>query len=269
MIEHRLEMDLRYGNQLVTTAVSFDINRIHGVGGDVLNLIRTFSDIYSQRYGQGGSAAPEAGIRVQTIRVASYVNGDTVEFDSLHHDGERTLPVPIEHREVHFVGHPREISTAVYDAEALDARHVIPRPSDRHHREHDLSRRAGLAPRTLPAVPSGSSRTSAETPGDNVMTAVHDDLARAAAERLASLDEQEQQWVDEFMDETTLFLGPPDPEIMRSHHITSRSEMEEECIAKGVDPLQVDRIRKRLAGALDEGFEMCEAMGAAPGAKWG
>ncbi|WP_420751637.1 hydantoinase B/oxoprolinase family protein [Rhodococcus sp. O3] len=100
------------------------------------------------------------------------------------------------------------------------------------------------------------------------MTAVHDDLAQAAAERLASLDEQEQQWVDEFMDETTLFLGP-DPEIMRSHHITSRSELEEECIAKGVDPLQVDRIRKRLAGALDEGFEMCEAMGAAPGAKWG
>ncbi|MEZ5150062.1 hydantoinase/oxoprolinase family protein [Rhodococcus zopfii] len=127
VIEHRLEMDLRYGNQLVTTAVSFDINRIHGVG-DVLNLIRTFSDIYSQRYGQG-SAAPEAGIRVQTIRVASYVNGDTVEFDSLHHDGDRTLPVPIEHREVHFVGHPREISTAVYDAEALDARHVIPGPA--------------------------------------------------------------------------------------------------------------------------------------------
>ncbi|MFD6673927.1 hydantoinase/oxoprolinase family protein [Rhodococcus zopfii] len=127
VIEHRLEMDLRYGNQLVTTAVSFDINRIHGVG-DVLNLIRTFSDIYSQRYGQG-SAAPEAGIRVQTIRVASYVNGDTVEFGSLHHGGDRTLPVPIEHREVHFVGHPREISTAVYDAEALDARHVIPGPA--------------------------------------------------------------------------------------------------------------------------------------------
>ncbi|MGW0042993.1 hydantoinase B/oxoprolinase family protein [Rhodococcus sp. NPDC003348] len=100
------------------------------------------------------------------------------------------------------------------------------------------------------------------------MTTVHDDLAHAAAERLASLDEQEQRWVDEFMDETTLFLGP-DREIMRSHHITSRSELEEECIAKGVDPLQVDRIRKRLSGALDEGFEMCEAMGAAPGAKWG
>lgn len=82
------------------------------------------------------------------------------------------------------------------------------------------------------------------------------------------LTAQEQEWVDEFMDETTLFLGP-DREIMRDHTIASRTEFEEECIAKGVDPLQVDRIRKRLAGALDEGFEMCEAMGAAPGAKWG
>jgi acetone carboxylase, alpha subunit len=82
------------------------------------------------------------------------------------------------------------------------------------------------------------------------------------------LTAQEQEWVDQFMDETTLFLGP-DPKIMRDHSITPRTRLEEECIAKGVDPLQVDRIRKRLAGALDEGYEMCEAMGAAPGAKWG
>lgn len=82
------------------------------------------------------------------------------------------------------------------------------------------------------------------------------------------LTTQEQEWVSQFMDETTLFLGP-DPEIMRSHQITERSALEDACIAKGVDALQVDRIRKRIAGALDEGFEMCEAMGAAPGAKWG
>ncbi|WP_327371014.1 hydantoinase B/oxoprolinase family protein [Streptomyces sp. NBC_01217] len=82
------------------------------------------------------------------------------------------------------------------------------------------------------------------------------------------LTAQEQHWVDQFMDETTLFLGP-DPEIMRSHHTAPRSVLEEECIARGIDPLQIDRIRKRLAGALDEGYEMCEAMGAAPGAKWG
>ena len=93
------------------------------------------------------------------------------------------------------------------------------------------------------------------------MTAIFDGPA-------TELTEQEQDWVDQFMDETTLFLGP-DPAIMRDHTITGRTQFEEECIAKGVDPLQVDRIRKRLAGALDEGYEMCEAMGAAPGAKWG
>ena len=54
----------------------FDINRMNGVG-DVLHMIRTFSDIYGQRYGEG-SQAPEAGIRVQTIRVAAYVDGDAV-----------------------------------------------------------------------------------------------------------------------------------------------------------------------------------------------
>ena len=81
------------------------------------------------------------------------------------------------------------------------------------------------------------------------------------------LTEQEQQWVDKFMDETTLFLGP-DPAIMRHHEIMPRSAYEEECIARDIDPLEVDRIRKRLAGALDAAFEMCESMGAAPGAKW-
>lgn len=61
------------------------------------------------------------------------------------------------------------------------------------------------------------------------------------------LTSQEQQWVDEFMDETTLFLGP-DPEIMRSHSISARSEHEEQCISKGVDRVEVERIRKRKIG---------------------
>jgi N-methylhydantoinase A len=80
-VRYRLEMDMRYSNQLVTTAVVFEINRIYGVG-DVLHVIRTFSDIYGRRYGEG-SEAPEAGIRVQTIRVASFVEGDVVKFESL------------------------------------------------------------------------------------------------------------------------------------------------------------------------------------------
>jgi N-methylhydantoinase B/oxoprolinase/acetone carboxylase alpha subunit len=93
------------------------------------------------------------------------------------------------------------------------------------------------------------------------------DRAAAGGDDEQLLSEQEQQWVDQFMDETTLFLGP-DPAIMRHHEIMPRSAYEERCIAKGVSPIEVDRIRKRLAGALDEAFEMCESMGAAPGAKW-
>lgn len=99
------------------------------------------------------------------------------------------------------------------------------------------------------------------------MTIVNDDRIEAAAPK-AQLTSQEQEWVEKFMDETTLFLGP-DPEIMRSHSIADRSPYEDACIAQGVDRLEAERIRKRIAGALDEGYEMCEAQGAAPGAKWG
>ncbi|MGV9713966.1 hydantoinase B/oxoprolinase family protein [Gordonia sp. NPDC003424] len=93
------------------------------------------------------------------------------------------------------------------------------------------------------------------------MTAINDRTAKP-------LTSEEQEWVDKFMDETTLFLGP-DREIMRSHSISERTDHEELAIAAGVDRIEVERIRKRIAGALDEGYEMCEAQGAAPGAKWG
>jgi N-methylhydantoinase A len=126
-VRYRLEMDMRYGNQLVTTAVVFDINRIHGVG-DVLEMIRTFSDIYGQRYGEG-SEAPEAGIRVQTIRVASFVDGDVVKFESLEHHTERTSPTPVSQRDVHFVGSDTKINTPVYDAAALRPEHQILGPA--------------------------------------------------------------------------------------------------------------------------------------------
>ena len=126
-VRHRLEMDMRYGNQLVTTAVVFDISRIHSVG-EVLHMIRTFSDIYGQRYGEG-SQAPEAGIRVQTIRVASYVDGDVVKFESLDFAGDRTEPTPLSERSVHFVGIDGPVTTPVYDAAALTEHHRVPGPA--------------------------------------------------------------------------------------------------------------------------------------------
>jgi N-methylhydantoinase A len=126
-VKYRLEMDMRYGNQLVTTAVSFDINRVDGVA-DVLHLIKTFSEIFGERYGEG-TQAPEAGIRVQTIRVASYIDGEVIKFESIVSGGEKTAPEPTSHREVHFTGVDGPIDTPVYDAEALKHEHVIHGPA--------------------------------------------------------------------------------------------------------------------------------------------
>jgi N-methylhydantoinase A len=126
-VKFRLELDMRYGNQLLTQAVSVDLNRITGVG-DVLHIIKTFGDVYTHRFG-ANCAAPEAGIRVGTIRVASYVDGDVVRFDSLEYGGDRTVPTPVGQRDVHFVDIDGALDTPIYDQHALTHEHVIPGPA--------------------------------------------------------------------------------------------------------------------------------------------
>ncbi|MEZ2122263.1 MULTISPECIES: hydantoinase/oxoprolinase family protein [unclassified Corynebacterium] len=126
-VKYRLELDMRYGNQLLTQAVTLDINRMTGVG-DVLHMIKTFGDVYSHRFGSN-CAAPEAGIRVNTVRVASYVEGDTVNFESLANGGERTTPESIGERRVHFVGKDKAIDTPLYNQSALTAAAIIEGPA--------------------------------------------------------------------------------------------------------------------------------------------
>ena len=56
------------------------------------------------------------------------------------------------------------------------------------------------------------------------MTVTQDTDVRDGSDQTSQLlSEQEQQWVDKFMDETTLFLGP-DPAIMRHHEIMPRTD---------------------------------------------
>jgi N-methylhydantoinase A len=126
-VRYRLEMDMRYGNQLVTTAVAFDINRVDGVA-DVLHLIKTFSRIFGDRYGEG-TQAPEAGIRVQTIRVASYIEGEAVKFDPIHTGGKKKEPTSVSSRLVHFTGVNGAVDTPVYDADAIHHEYVIHGPA--------------------------------------------------------------------------------------------------------------------------------------------
>ena len=143
-VRYRLELDMRYGNQLLTQAVALeDINRMNGVG-DVLAMIRTFGDVYSHRFG-AASAAPEAGIRCNTVRVASYVDGDVVSFDSLEAGGGRSVPTEASRREV-------QLHRARRAGRHPGLRPERPHPHERDtgsghrdDREHHLPRRARLA----------------------------------------------------------------------------------------------------------------------------
>jgi len=117
-IEYRLELDMRYGNQRVQTAVVTERTRLNGQG-DVLRLINEFHTRYGERFG-AGSQAPETGIRINTIRVCSFVSQKTVGFAGIEDDGrEGHRPEPIGMRQCHFVGHDAPIETRVYDEAAL------------------------------------------------------------------------------------------------------------------------------------------------------
>ncbi|MDD3765027.1 MAG: hydantoinase/oxoprolinase family protein [Nevskiales bacterium] len=129
-VRHRVEFDMRYGNQLVQTAVVCDTRRLES-RGDLLKLIRKFADDYSHRFGEG-SAAPEAGIRIITVRVASYVEISTVQFKNLRPaDDSKTIkpPQPKSRRECHFVGVDGGIDTPVYRLEDLKPDTLIPGPA--------------------------------------------------------------------------------------------------------------------------------------------
>jgi N-methylhydantoinase A len=127
-VRYRLELDMRYGNQLLTQAVALtDLHRINGVK-EVLDIIKTFGDVYSHRFG-ASSAAPEAGIRCSTVRVASFVDGDVVNFESLEHGGARSAPTPVGSRTAHFIGIDDPIDTPVYDQDSLRPDRVIAGPA--------------------------------------------------------------------------------------------------------------------------------------------
>jgi acetone carboxylase alpha subunit len=83
-----------------------------------------------------------------------------------------------------------------------------------------------------------------------------------------ALTAEDQGLLDKFLADNQLFLGP-DPEIMRNHHVQPRSKIEQEALAKKLDPHQVHHVRGLINAALSEAFTMVNQMGAAPGAKWG
>ena len=117
-IRYRLELDMRYGNQRVQTAVVTDLRRLTSQA-DVLKLINQFHTRYGERFGKG-SQSPETGVRINTIRVCSYVEQTTVRFSGIEDDGRVGRSVePVGTRECHFPWHDGALETRVYDQRAL------------------------------------------------------------------------------------------------------------------------------------------------------
>lgn len=117
-IGYRLELDMRYGNQRVQTAVVTELRRLQGQR-DVLRLIGEFHARYGERFGEG-SQSPEAGVRINTIRVCSFVEQSKIRFEGIQDDGRAGLrPKPLATRLCHFVDHDGPIETAIYDDAAL------------------------------------------------------------------------------------------------------------------------------------------------------
>ncbi len=115
-IKHSLELDMRYGNQLVQTTVVVPKHSLESAM-DVMNILDQFSTDYGKRFGEG-SQAPEAGIRINTIRVASYVEHDTVRFTHIKPvpEAERTAPpAPSGSRTCYFVGDGKPVETPIWD----------------------------------------------------------------------------------------------------------------------------------------------------------
>jgi len=117
-IRYQLELDMRYGNQRVETAVVTELNRIRQPQ-DVLMLIEQFHQRYGERFGSG-SQTPEAGVRINTIRVRAYVENPGISFKDIKPSVIRLAPPPPRGERVcHFVGHDGPLTTAIYDNAAL------------------------------------------------------------------------------------------------------------------------------------------------------
>ena len=117
LVQHRVEFDMRYGNQRVETPVATDMRRLENIH-DVLALIDQFHRRYGEQFGEG-SQATESGIRINTVRVASYVDIGKVDFAEIQPVSQRCAGVATSTRPCSFVGQAGPVNTPVYDDRAL------------------------------------------------------------------------------------------------------------------------------------------------------
>lgn len=132
-IQHRLELDMRYGSQRMQVSIVAPKNRLSDTQ-DVIDLIELMNEVFSDRYG-ATIVSPESGVWVGTIRVVSWVELPALKFEDLTPpENKIATPEPVEYRQCHFADNSGEetgegIRTPIYDAQALQPGVVINGPA--------------------------------------------------------------------------------------------------------------------------------------------
>jgi N-methylhydantoinase A len=143
-IQYRLEIDMRYGNQRVQTAVVTDLTRLNSQS-DVLRLIAEFHTRYGERFGEG-SQSPEAGIRINTIRVCSFVEKPNATFSGIQDDGRKGLDGRADRQADVQLRRPRQTGrNAALRRQRTGRRHAHRRPGFGDDAGDHVPGRAGLA----------------------------------------------------------------------------------------------------------------------------
>ena len=115
-IRTRVEVDMRYGNQLAQTGIVVPYRRMESAR-DVITLLDRFSSNYANRFGEG-SQAPEAGVRINVIRVVAYVEHQQLSMvPSKARTDEK--PKARTQRECHYPRIEGPVVTHVYDGESV------------------------------------------------------------------------------------------------------------------------------------------------------
>ena len=117
---------MRYGNQLTQIGVVCLFERLTS-HRDVIELLDLFSNIYAHRYG-AGSQAPEAGVRINVIRVVSFVDHEKLDIEPSLAE-PRPAPAASHYRECHFSDLDGPVDTAVYDFAELEEGQVLAGPA--------------------------------------------------------------------------------------------------------------------------------------------
>ena len=251
---------MRYGNQRVEDGRSRGRSRRIENVRDVMALMRVFHERYGERYGEG-SQATESGVRIDTVRVSTFVEIGKVDFRDIQPSCRSGTPRS-RRASVHATSSDTTdaITTPTFDETRAVARDEHRRAGRRHDGGDDVPRRAGM-----------------EFPREQLRRRVVRRITRNRGndndvdhgQQRPDLSAEEQALLDQFLNDHTLFYGPDPGHRAEPRPHAALRRRGARAVRGRPDVNRINLVRGRIESALEEGFTMVEKMGVAPGAKWG